>query len=447
MTLECKEVKGQSQAISRFLPKGSRRFLTGLLLIASSLGSPADTPQAPSVGESGRLGMEYSQEGQEWKMVIKDRIGAAITTDSSGNIYAAGSIFNGNNYDAWVAKYSSSVKLLWERAYNSPENLSDDPIAPAEKVQALVVDKNSDVYVVGYETRSKTNKDIWIRKYSSNGETLWTNRLAGESSYEDEAKSVALDNQGNVYVIGHINQATGQDVWISKLTKDGTQVWTKTFDTKANTKNKPFKGADKGFDITVGDDGFIYATGYKDNTANFFQGGQVTWEEAWIAKLDQEGNLIWDTEYDSPDHDHDHGFGITVDNDGNVYIAGRTVRIEPDSQIHGNALIQKYSNQGRLIWTREFDLQSNEEENAKKLIFKDGYLHVVGSRYKAGEGSNMFLQKYDQDGNLLSERQYNSDQGYDEGSGLALTARDLYVIGSQRKSGIRSDIIIMNYKR
>ena len=60
-------------------------------------------------------------------------------------------------------------------------------------------------------------EEIWMRKYSSAGATLWTRGAAGTGANADRAYGVASDSSGNVVITGHVyDGATNDDLWLRK---------------------------------------------------------------------------------------------------------------------------------------------------------------------------------------------------------------------------------------
>src|SRR5205085_2175056 len=55
----------------------------------------------------------------------------------------------------------------------------------------------------GIKLISKGDRDIFIAKYNPDGTIAWANRAGGEG--EDEGNSIALDDEGNIYVTGYIS--------------------------------------------------------------------------------------------------------------------------------------------------------------------------------------------------------------------------------------------------
>src|SRR5215471_5401808 len=85
----------------------------------------------------------------------------AITVDSSGNVYVAGSAFNGSNYDTFLAKFDSTGKLIKSVVFGGNDG-DDDPYA-------IAVDSTGAVYVAGQSSSFNWNISITYAGLGTDG--------------------------------------------------------------------------------------------------------------------------------------------------------------------------------------------------------------------------------------------------------------------------------------
>ncbi len=188
----------------------------------------------------------------------------------------------------------------------------------------------------------------------------WNTFLGGEAEFDD-ASSIAVDANGNVYVTGdsgaswgspvraYTPSEYGSDGWVAKLdAADGSLVWN-TF--------LGGDGGDLGRGIAVDGSGNIYVVGYSDaNWGNPIQpytpGYSINsfTKNVFAAKLDTSGNLLWNTFLG---HDSS-GLGIAVDGSGDVYLAGfactRWYNPPPSFCAGNDAFAAKLDTSGALLW-------------------------------------------------------------------------------------------------
>ena len=159
----------------------------------------------------------------------------AAAVDHNGNVYVVGYVdgaLDGNtrsgDTDLFLTKYSSSGARLFTRQLG---------VSGADtQAQGVTVDSSNNVYVVGYtggslagESRSGAN-DAFLIKYNSSGASQYT-KLLGVSGADTQAKAVAVDRSGNVFVVGYTTGALGisapvgrRDVFVAKYTSSGTRL-------------------------------------------------------------------------------------------------------------------------------------------------------------------------------------------------------------------------------
>lgn len=269
------------------LDKEGNPYVTGSVLPAYGMGTDAVT-------------IKYSPEGEVLWRTTTGRTGAyteagfRVAVDPNGSVMMTGlweSRFN-------VAKLDVNGSLLWNSVYISGLNNS---------VSGMVVDEEGHVYVTGSSFTAQAYNDYVTIKYNgSTGETLWTARYSTFGS--DFATAIALTPNGNIVVTG---KSQGDFVTIQYNGATGTQMWLARY-------NGPVNGEDEARSVAVDHQGDVYVTGYSDGTG----AGGSGYDYATVKYDGVTGAQRWAVRYDGTGHYRDTPIRILTDNRGGVYVAG-----------------------------------------------------------------------------------------------------------------------------
>lgn len=255
-------------------------------------------------------------------------------------------------------------------------------------------------------------QDAFVAKLDGQGNLLWSTFLGGAGT--DRATGIAVDGQGNVFVGGESNAAWGTpvdpyeeltDFFVAKLNPAGQLQWL-TF--SGGT------GSQRGPKLSLAPDGGIYVAGLAETSGwgpqiipyngngdgyvgKFDQAGHVLWStclgstdwdscsaiwadkanavyvtgissysswgtpiraftgdyDAFAAKLDSSGNLVWNTFLGGADQDF--GNAIVVNPAGDIYVGGATQNVSWGAPLHPytygwDIFLAKLANQGGMLW-------------------------------------------------------------------------------------------------
>jgi len=177
----------------------------------------------------------------------------SLTADASGNVYVTGLSTAQNGLgDCVTIKYDTSGNQQWAKIYDGPANGTDYG-------NSIAVDDAGNVYVTGSSEASQTNRDYLTIKYDSSDQEQWAMTYSSAGSNFDEGRSVALDGSGNVYVTGVLAYSEGKsstDDWGTiKYNSSGAEQWVRIF-------NGPASIADEAWSIAVDVNGNSYVVGY-----------------------------------------------------------------------------------------------------------------------------------------------------------------------------------------
>ena len=290
----------------------------------------------------------------------KNEIGRHIELDPFGNVYVGGTSWSDDtNDDCLTIKYDSAGNELWVARYNGPADLD-------ELVSDMCIDDQGNVYITGGSRGDVTSWDVATIKYDTNGNQLWVASYEGPANDEDWGEDLAVDDQGNVYVVGgSIGVDSGYDCITLKYDADGNQIWMKRY-------NGPANNDDEGRSLALDAQANVYVTGY--STA-------ASWDYTTI-KYDTNGNPLWVTRYDGPDHNDDSGRFITLDVEGNTYIVGSTIGDATDKDITA----VKYDSNGNMLWDIHYDGPAHTYEDPKAFVLDEEQNIYITGRATADYG-------------------------------------------------------------
>ncbi|UZR99110.1 SBBP repeat-containing protein [Chondrinema litorale] len=355
--------------------------------------------------------------------------GHGIAVDLSGNVYASG-IFNkaicdfGNgvsiehsgdgNEDIFLVKYDANGNAQWAKSINGSQSFLRDDF---KSNTCIVVDHLGNVHLAGsYETktldlfyampfnnilvnRDKATirnfgaKDIFIAKYSSDGEFVWIKGIGGKN--KDEAKSIAVDKFGNLYLAAYsespfmkvynlrntipepFNENNIGDTYLIKLNSNGII-------TRVNSFNANKIITDETLSIAVDHLQNVYMAGAFSGKVIFGDGVGVRQENnlnSYIVKFNSNGIAEWANRIINNRYSVKGGHmvhSIAVDRIGRSYISGyfyaesdgiftlnfgngTTVEMEVNSGYHQDAFLAQYDINGNAIWANSYGARSASE--------------------------------------------------------------------------------------
>ncbi len=210
-----------------------------------------------------------------------------VAADGAGNVYIAGLTYGSlagakkGGSDAWVAKYDADGQVIWTRQLGT---------AAYDVAKGVATDAAGNVYLTGETAGSlggpaNGGYDAWVAKYTANGDRLWKKQLG--TAVFDTAYGVATDGAGNVYLAGTTKGSLGganigeRDAWLAKYAAGGKLIWTRQLGTEADDQAKG---------VAADAAGNVYLAG---QTGGSLVGASNGATDAWVAQYDTDGNVIW----------------------------------------------------------------------------------------------------------------------------------------------------------
>lgn len=353
--------------------------------------------------------------------------------------------------------------------YNPEFTLIIDPVlswntfmgsAGSNTCSSLAVDGSGNIYITGQSTGPWSTSsdpvnahstgmgwDAFVAKLNGNGNLVWHTFMgcAGDVLPED-SNDIGVDNSGNVYIIGTgycswgspLNPHSGSvDAFVAKLNNNGSLVW----NTFIGTSDE-----DVGYGIAVTGSGDLYITGYSKatwGTPPTFHYGSF---EAYAAKLNSSGGLIWNTFMGSAGADY--GVDIAINGLSEVYVTGYSNASwgsSPKNAYAGNwdaFVVSLNPANGYRSW-HTFMGSAGDPDYGRSITVDDSYNIYVTGRSLATWGTPVNGFQGDTDAfvaklSTAGVRQWHTFMGssnYDQGSDIAVdNSNNIYVTGDSRST-------------
>lgn len=403
-------------------------------------------------GQVPAIEWQVSPGGSEW-----DEATSIQQTSDEGYIVVGYSLsddgdvsFNHGSADIWVVKLDVAGNLEWERSLGGS---GWDEASSVEQtfdggyiIAGLSSSSDGDV------TQNRGDDDVWVVKLDQAGNLEWEKSLGGSDA--EFAHSIQQTEDEGYILAGYTWSEDGDvsvnhgstDAWIVKLDAEGELQWERTLG-----------GSDSDYahSIQQTEDGGYIIAGY-----TWSDDGDVSENlgksDCWIVKLDANGELRWERTFGGSNMDiamsvrqtTDHGYifaGITTSEDGDV----------TDKNWGQDAWIVKLDTEGELQWERT--LGGNDDDGAYSIRQTDdgGYIAAGFSSSEDGDLTenlgerDAWLIRLDASGNLLWQKSLGGSEE-DGASAIRQTADGGYIMSGFSSSGndhhhVRHSLGMMNY--
>jgi len=201
-------------------------------------------------------------------------------------------------------------------------------------------------------------------------------------SENDFANDIIQTNDGGYAICGYTESKSAgrKDIWLLKLDGKGNLLWDRNYGGSDNDEAESL--------IQTDDGGFVVA-GW---TLSYGAG----WEDFWVLRLDNQGNIIWDKTFG---RENDDIINSIVQVEDGYVIAGRT------GYYGMNYWVIKLDNYGEIVWQRIFGLESGRYWQCFLIQTNDGGYALTGRI-----DHDSCLIKLDDKGNIVWEKTYGGNE-------------------------------------
>ncbi len=168
---------------------------------------------------------QYDPDGENlWTrtyngMASNNDIAFDIAAASDGTLYIGGHETDGESVKkALLAQYTSAGEPVWEIQFGPEGGLA--------VITGVAVGPDDDVYTCGFRWHETAGQELWVTRFTSAGEEVWTHTYLGELNDGARAESIAVGDDGALVIGGYEEVGDNKRLLLRKLDSDGTVLWT-----------------------------------------------------------------------------------------------------------------------------------------------------------------------------------------------------------------------------
>lgn len=212
------------------------------------------------------------------------------------------------NSDIFLIKIDNNGNKIWQKSYGNLEYPNHE-----WAYDSVQLPDEGFLIVGGRDRYEEGSKNALILRLNKEGSIMWEKELLSEDNSSELIFSITNNIDGKYYICSTINSPSNPDQYQPKIIKidiEGNIAWSRVYPTNGKSYHQYRASKTSNGDIIlVGTSGREVARGYD--------------EDAFMTRLDSQGNIIWSTPYGSYDND-DWGWSVFETNENNLVLVGST---------------------------------------------------------------------------------------------------------------------------
>ncbi|MEB3861647.1 MAG: SBBP repeat-containing protein [Desulfurococcales archaeon] len=283
-------------------------------------------------------------------------------TAGRGGVYTVGTTNSttvpGDDADGFVARHMASGIIEWVVLLN---------MSTLDIATGLALDDAGNVYVVGSTQALGPDTDLFVAFLSSDGVLGWV-LVFNDTLYRIEASRSIYMDRDYVYLVGSSYDGDDSDVIVAKIYRSN---WTVAW---AYVYGEPYTN-ETGTGIIVDSSGNIYVSGHTNTTGipGLPPSGNIN---MLLYMINPDGSLNWSKVVDLPPSQYDYTYNLDMDEYGHIYVVG-----EARETVVGNDIVlaKLYPN-GTIQWIKRIDYLDVDE--GFNIDYENGMIYLTGAGYQ-----------------------------------------------------------------
>jgi uncharacterized repeat protein (TIGR01451 family) len=315
-----------------------------------------------------------------------------------------------NNLDVYVVRTDIDGRVLWTMTYDE---------GFMEHGFNILSEEDGTFVIVGDIARQAgAPLNVLLMRITKEGKPLWVRSYP--SSFREVGKDVAKTADGGYIVVGSADTPNkGVEALLLKVDANGNLQWRETYGAI---------GDDHGEAVVALEDGYAFV-GSSDNPNGFDN-------DIILYRVNKGGEVVWDRRYATPQADE--GYDLVRTRDNGLALVGLT---GDNSQ----AFIAKYDINGNLLWTNEVGGDLGDVAYSV-MELADGSLVIAGQTETSPTNIDIFIAKFDKEGKSLWTSIIGDPDYIEDARDIIPTREGSFVIaGSKARVGydLLNDIILV----
>ncbi len=365
----------------------------------------------------------------------QDEFPTAIAVDATGHVFITGRGDNDpgltiDNEIVTLRYQASNGTEQWRAIYQGVANRDNGS-------NAISADGSDGCVLAGYAEDSTTFRNTLFLHYSGTGAQLIEKQFNGVGDNNDSVRHLAVDNSGNVYAAGYtVSNGDNRNLTMTHFNPDGT------FACRYVENGSAASAIDDAQGLLMGNDGFPIAMGYVRNSG--------TSNDIYIAKFNASCDTIWDKNINGGANGTERAYDMISDGNGNLLLTGRSDQQAGPISNDVCYTLKLRESDGATLWVKKYEADTAATKSERGVVIKakdPDQIYVAGRSFN-GVDHDVFLLKYDGNGNQVWVKQWATNASDDVPVDMDLDAAgNIYVLANTAPIGADSlhDMVLLKY--